>query len=89
MLIYKIDINALDGRAREEIEVTGSKLPYFTTVKRPDIHELKLKYNHTKNKMFYMTESGTKRSAAFVPKQFVKMSKVTRSLKKLLGVDNS
>lgn len=58
MPIYKIEINALDGRAREEIEVTGSKLPDFTTVKRPDIRELKLKYDHTKDKMFYMTESG-------------------------------
>ncbi len=58
MPIYKIEINALEGAAQERIEVTGSELPDFITVKRPDICELKLKYEHTKDKTFYFTENG-------------------------------
>ena len=30
----------------------------FTTVKRPDINKLKLSYDHTKDKRFYMPTSG-------------------------------
>ena len=58
MPIYEIEIHALDGGAREKIEVTGSKLPDFTTVRRPHIPELKLKHEHIKDKTFYYTENG-------------------------------
>ena len=57
MLIYKMKINALNGEAHEEFEVTRSKLPDFTTVRRPNIPELKLKYEHMKDKTFYYTEN--------------------------------
>ena len=59
MPIYEIEINALDGKARERIEVTGSKLSDFTTVNRPVISELKEKYEHMKDKTFYYTENGS------------------------------
>ena len=59
MPIYEIEINALDGKARERMEVTGSKLSDFTTVNRPAISELKEKYEHMKNKTFYYTENGS------------------------------
>ena len=58
MPIYKIKINALSGEAQEEIEVTGSKLPDFTTVRRPNIPDLKLSHEHMKDKLFYYTEDG-------------------------------
>ena len=58
MPIYEIEINALDGKAKERIEVTGSKFSDFTTVNRPAISELKEKYEHMKNKTFYYTENG-------------------------------
>jgi len=58
MPIYGVEINSLDGQAREEIEVTGSRLPDFTTVRRPNIRELKTRYEHTKDKTFYFTENG-------------------------------
>ena len=41
-----------------EIEFTGSKLAEFTTVRRPDMNKLKLKYTQTKNKRFNMTATG-------------------------------
>ena len=58
MPFYKIEINVLNGRAQEMIEVTGSKLPDFTTVNRPDIPDLKLSYEQMKNKTFYYTKNG-------------------------------
>jgi hypothetical protein len=58
MPIYEIEINTLDGGAREKIEVTGSKLPDFTTVRRPHNPEQKLKHEHTNDKTFYYTENG-------------------------------
>ena len=58
MPIYKVNIKSLDGTAQEKIEITGSKLPDFTTVQRPDISQLKQKYDHAKDKQFYMLRSG-------------------------------
>ena len=51
-------IESLDGNAREEIELTGYKLNDFTTVRRPDMKKLKYKYEHTKDKRFYMSPEG-------------------------------
>ena len=58
MPIFDTSIASLDGKACEEIELTGSRLADFTTVKRPDMNQLKLKYSHTQDKRFYMTSGG-------------------------------
>ena len=54
-MIYQTTIHSLDGKEHEQIEHTGSKLPDFTTVRRPDMNEHKMKYTHTQDKRFYMT----------------------------------
>ena len=46
MPIYEVEISSLDGKACEKVDVTGSRLPDFTTVRRPNIPSLKLKYEH-------------------------------------------
>jgi len=58
--IFDTSIVSLDGKACEEIELTGSRLADFTTVtvRRPDMNQLKLKYSHTQDKRFYMTSGG-------------------------------
>ena len=53
MPIFNLSIESLDGKTSEEIEVTGTKLRDFTTVRRPDISKLKEQYEHTKDKRFY------------------------------------
>ena len=58
MPIFQTTITSLDGKVHEEIELTGSRLQDFTTVKRPDMNELKMKYTHTQDKRFYMTAKG-------------------------------
>jgi hypothetical protein len=59
MPIFEVMIESLDGNARvEEIELMGSKLNDFTTVRRSDMNKLKLEYKHTKNKRFYMNPKG-------------------------------
>ena len=52
--VYNITISSLDGKAKEKVEVTGSKNPDFSTVKRPKMHELKLKYEYIRDKQFYL-----------------------------------
>ena len=39
----------LDGKEHEQIELTGSKRSDFTTARRPDMNELKMKYTHTQD----------------------------------------
>ena len=39
---------------RERIKVTGSKMPEFATVRRPDMNELKFKYELARDKKFYV-----------------------------------
>ena len=58
MPIYQTTIHSLDGKEHEQIELTGSKLSDFTTVRRPDMNELKMKYTHTQDKRFYKTAKG-------------------------------
>ena len=53
MPIFDLNIDSVDGQAREQIEVTGAKMANFTTMQRPDLSTLKWKYNHTKDKRFY------------------------------------
>ena len=57
MPIYGVTINSIDSTASEKIEITGSKLTDFTTIKRPTLSELKEKYQHVQGKMFYRTAS--------------------------------
>ena len=42
MPVYSITVVSLDGKTREKIEVTGSKMPELATVKRPNMSELEL-----------------------------------------------
>ena len=58
MPIFDTHIKSLDGKSCEEVEFTGSKLADFTTVRRPDMNQRKLKYSHTQDKRFYMTSTG-------------------------------
>ena len=53
MPIFNISIESLDGKASEKIQVTGTKLQNFITVRKPDINKLKKQYEHTKGKRFY------------------------------------
>lgn len=47
-------MDLLDGRTREKIVVTGSKMPEFATVERPNMNELKFKYGHARDLRFYV-----------------------------------
>ncbi|XP_022809137.1 uncharacterized protein LOC111346107 [Stylophora pistillata] len=58
MPIFDTHITSLDGKSCKTVEFNGSKLAYFTTVRRPDMNQLKLKYSHTQDKRFYMTSTG-------------------------------
>ena len=58
MPIFDTHIKSLDGESCEEVEFTGSKLADFTTVRRPDMNQRKLKYSHAKDKRFYVTSTG-------------------------------
>ena len=53
MPIFDLNIDSVDGQARERIEITGTKVADFTTIRRPDLSTLKWKYDHTKDKRFY------------------------------------
>ena len=55
--IYKIVVKSADNKASEEIEVTGANLKDLTTITRPDLRELKTKYEQTKDKAYYMASS--------------------------------
>jgi hypothetical protein len=55
MPIFEVTIASLDGQANETIELTGSKMPDFTTIRRPNLINLKSKYEHVADKKFYMT----------------------------------
>ncbi len=54
MPIFDVEMVSLGGTTIEKIKVTGTKMPNFTTIKRPDMNELKRKFNHTMDKRFYM-----------------------------------
>ena len=55
MPIFKVRLDSLDHRTSEQIEITGSEIADFTTVRRPTVRELKAKYEHARDKKFYMT----------------------------------
>ena len=54
MSIFDTSIVSLDGKACEEIELTGSRLADFTTVRRPDMNQPKLKYSHTTARTYWV-----------------------------------
>ena len=54
MPIFNVEMASLDGTAKERIEITGTKMPNFTTIKRPDMNELKREFEYTRDKRFYM-----------------------------------
>ena len=53
MPIFNLLIESLDGKASKKIQVTGTKLRDFTTVRRSDINKLKEQYEHNKDKRLY------------------------------------
>lgn len=55
MPIFEVTLDSLDNRTSETIEITGSKMEDFTTVRGPTVRELKSKYEHARDKQFYMT----------------------------------
>ena len=57
MPVFKVMIKLVDGKASENIEITGTEMPDFTTVKRPTFIELQEKYKHIRGKTFYRSES--------------------------------
>ena len=44
MPIFEVRLDSLDNRASEQVEITGSKMEDFTTVRRPTVKEMKTKY---------------------------------------------
>ena len=56
ILIFDIRMESLNGKESEEVKVTGTKLPDVTTFRRPNMNELKLKFEHTNDKRFYMRD---------------------------------
>ncbi|XP_068742455.1 uncharacterized protein [Montipora capricornis] len=53
MPIYNVTINSIDNKASEKIEITGSKLADFTTIKRPTLTELTEKFQHIRTEHVY------------------------------------
>ena len=53
MPIYDLNIDSLDGKVREQIQVTGTKMPDFTIIQKPNLTKLKWRYEHTRDKRFY------------------------------------
>ena len=52
MPIFEVEMKSIDSRVREKIELTGSRMTDFTTIK-----ELKEKYPHARGKTFYCAKS--------------------------------
>ena len=56
--VYKVNLSSVNNKEFEEIEVTGANLKDFTTITRPNLKELQTRFEHTKDKVYYMTSSG-------------------------------
>ena len=56
--IFNVTVKLSDDKAKEDIEVKGLKMKDLTTIKRPDLRKLKKRFDHTKDKVFYLTETG-------------------------------
>ena len=55
MPVFAATIESADGSVSKSIELTGSKMSDFNTVRRPTIAEVKEKYPHVRGKTFYRT----------------------------------
>ena len=55
--IFEVTMTSLDGKTRERVELTGSKMSDFTTVRHPKLIDLKSKCGHAADKSFYMKHS--------------------------------
>ena len=53
MPIFNLNLDSVDAKTRENMEVAGTRMSSFTTVTRPNVKLLKSKYEHTKYKPFY------------------------------------
>ena len=53
MPIFNLNVDSVDGKTRENIEVADTRLSSFTTVTRPNLKLLKSKYEHVKDRQFY------------------------------------
>ena len=56
--IFNVTTESSADKAKEDIEVTGLEVKDLTTIKRPDLRKLKKRFDHTKDKEFYLTETG-------------------------------
>lgn len=57
MPVFNVTLNSVDGQVSENIEITGTDMPDFITVKRSTFVELKEKYENVPGKTFYRSES--------------------------------
>ena len=55
--IFEVRLDSSDHRMSEQVEITGSKMADFTTVRRPTVKESKTRYEHAQDKQFYVTAS--------------------------------
>ena len=55
--LFEVRLYSLDHRTSERVEITGSKMADFTAVRRPTVKELKTRYEHARDKQFYVTAS--------------------------------
>ena len=59
MPILEVTTESLDGKTQEDIELTGSKLNDFTTIRLSDMNQLIREFERTKDKRFYMNPGGS------------------------------
>ena len=52
MPVFNVTINSVDGRASENVEIMGTDIPDFTTVKRRTFTQLKKKYENIRGKTY-------------------------------------
>lgn len=55
MPIFNVTVESVGGKVSKSVELTGTKMMAFTTVKRPTVAVGKEKYPHVRVKTFYRT----------------------------------
>ncbi len=56
MPIYETTIKSLYGKREGKVELTGVNLPDFTTINILSLKELKNKFQHTRDKTFFIQQ---------------------------------
>ena len=56
MPVFNVPKESVDDKAKKNIEVTSLEIKDLTT--SPDLRKLKKKFHHTKDKEFYLTDTG-------------------------------